>query len=277
MHGAGNDFVLIDARNQAFRGGGESSRRIADRRLGVGCDQLLVLRAAQEPAQRLRYEIWNADGSRAGQCGNGARCIGLYLALNGEVANEPFSIQSPSGPVTLRRCPDGEFEVEMGRPRFSPDEVPVQLEPAAGSYRLESPWGQLHFGAVSMGNPHALIETLDITDPEIAAMGAFLGGHDVFPDGCNAGFAQLDGRDRIHLRVIERGAGETPACGSGACAAVAILHRAGRVGDAVEVLLPGGRLVIKWRGNGTPLTMKGPAEHVYRGVFSGVFRGTIDD
>ena len=277
LHGAGNDFVLIDARHQPFRAGAEISRRIADRRLGVGCDQLLVLRAAEEPPQRLRYEIWNADGSPAGQCGNGARCIGLYLALNGEVADEPFSIQSPSGPVTLQRCPDGEFEVAMGRPRFSPADVPVNLEPDDGSYHLESPWGRLSFGAVSMGNPHALVETDDIADPGIAAMGAFLGGHPVFPEGCNAGFAQLDGRDRIQLRVIERGAGETPACGSGACAAVAILHRAGRVSDAVEVLLPGGRLVIKWLGNGNPLTMKGPAMHVFSGALSGAFRGTLDD
>lgn len=269
MHGAGNDFVLIDAREQVFTANRENTRRIADRRLGVGCDQLLVLRPADDPAQHARYEIWNADGSAAGQCGNGARCIGLYLALNGETTDLPFSIQSPAGPVSLRRCSDGEFEVGMGRPRFAPDDVPIALDPDKQRnhrYHLDSPWGRLEFGAASMGNPHALLQTDDIEDAEIPGIGAYLGAQPIFPEGCNVSFAQVEADDRIRLRVIERGAGETPACGSGACAAVAILHRAGRVGDTVEVLLPGGRLVIKWRGNASPLTMKGPAAHVFKGV-----------
>ncbi|MDT8321604.1 MAG: diaminopimelate epimerase [Xanthomonadales bacterium] len=269
MHGAGNDFVLIDAREQDFTASRETARQIADRRLGVGCDQLLVLRPAEDPAQRVRYDIWNADGSTAGQCGNGARCVGLYLELNGEAADHPFSVQSPAGPVSLRRCTDGEFEVDMGHPRFAPNDIPIALDPDGHRYHLDSPWGRLEFGTASLGNPHALIQTDNIEDAQIPDIGAYLSTQPVFPEGCNIGFAQVEAEDRIRLRVVERGAGETPACGSGACAAVAILHRAGRVGDAVEVLLPGGRLMIKWRGNGGPLTMKGPAVHV--------FRGAIDD
>ncbi|MBT8049459.1 MAG: diaminopimelate epimerase [Xanthomonadales bacterium] len=268
MHGAGNDFVLIDSRDQEFLLTPERASRIADRHLGVGCDQILVLRDAESQQHRARYEIWNADGSNAGQCGNGARCIGLYLEMYGEAGGTSFSVESPAGVVTMRRCGDGEYEVEMGRPAFESARVPINLEPEDDHYHLDSPWGVLEFGAVSMGNPHALLITRDIDSPEIPAIGAFVGHHDVFPKGCNTGFAQLAGPKKIYLRVVERGAGETLACGSGACAAVALLHRSGRVHEEVNVILPGGHLVIKCRGNGEPLTMKGPAEHVFRGTLN---------
>jgi len=268
MHGAGNDFVLIDARKQEFTVEPDIASALSDRHRGVGCDQILVLRRARHAGQVARYEIWNSDGSPASQCGNGARCIGLYLALSGETGDAPFVVDSPAGPVTMRRCSDGEFEVEMGVPSFDSSTVPVRLEAVDGLYRLDSPWGVLEFGAASMGNPHALMLTRDIDNPEIPAIGAFIGGHEAFPDGCNTGFALLAGPAKIHLRVVERGAGETLACGSGACAAVAILSKAGRVGDTVDVFLPGGHLVIKWPGNGRPVVMKGPAEHVFRGILN---------
>lgn len=268
MHGAGNDFVLVDARNQEFRVDRALASRLSDRHFGVGCDQILVLREASNPARVARYEIWNSDGSEAGQCGNGARCIGLYLEMNGETGSEPFAVESPAGPVTMRRCPDGEFEISMGRPDFDPAAVPVALQASDGLYRLDSPWGPLEFGAVSMGNPHALVLTRNIDDSEIPAVGHFIGTHEAFPEGCNVGFAQLAGPDLIHLRVIERGVGETLACGSGCCAAVAILRRSGKAAEEVEVVQPGGRLVIKWPGNEEPLSMKGPAEHVFRGTLN---------
>jgi diaminopimelate epimerase len=268
MHGAGNDFVLIDARVQRFDATTDRVRQIADRHLGIGCDQLLVLREAEDPRRVLRYEIWNADGTPAGQCGNGARCIGLYLEMSGSVADEAFTLESPAGTVEMRRCADGQYEVDMGEPRFGAREVPIAATPQDGRYRLESPWGPLEFGAASMGNPHALVVVDDIRQPDIGAMGAFLSTHAVFPDGCNAGFARLEGPERIRLRVIERGAGETLACGSGACAAMAILRRSGQVADVVEVLLPGGRLVIKWPGPGASLRMRGPARHVFRGTMN---------
>lgn len=265
MHGAGNDFVLIDARAGAQSFDPQQATRIADRHRGVGCDQILVLRDARQSGCRLRYEIWNADGSPAGQCGNGARCIGLFLELSGETGAEPFTVESPAGPVTLTRCDDGEYEVAMGVPDFRPETVPLTLPGHDGRYRLESPWGPLELGAVSMGNPHALLLVDHIDDPRIPALGAFISTHAAFPEGCNAGFAEVLGPDRIRLRVVERGAGETLACGSGACAAVAILRRAGRVGARVDVLLPGGRLVIKWREAAGPMSLKGPAAHVFRG------------
>jgi len=268
MHGAGNDFVLIDARDQSFELDAGRAARIADRHTGIGCDQILLLRKAAGEDALLRYEIRNADGSPAAQCGNGARCVGLYLERCGEIGAEPFLLESPSGLVRLRRCPGGEYEVTMGVPDFDAPSVSPDLPVAGDHYVLESPWGPLELRTVSMGNPHALLLTADIDDPAIPATGRFVSTHQSFPEGCNAGFAEPIGASRIRLRVIERGAGETLACGSGACAAVAILRRSGLVGDTVEVELPGGRLVIKWRGNKEPLTMKGPAEHVFRGTMN---------
>ena len=268
MHGAGNDFVLIDARTQDFRPTPETARSIADRHLGIGCDQIMVLREARSPEHRVRYEIWNPDGSRAGQCGNGARCVALFLELNGEFDGQAYTVESPNGIVGMVRCADGEYELDMGAPDFDPAAVPVALAAENGLYRLESPWGPFEFGAVSMGNPHALTLVDDIGDDRIPAMGAWLDAHEAFPDRVNAGFAQVESRVRIQLRVVERGPGETLACGSGACAAVAILARQGRVDERVEVFLPGGRLVIKWPGHAGPVRMKGPASHVFRGTLN---------
>ena len=265
MHGAGNDFVLIDARGRSFSLDAERAARISDRHRGVGCDQILVLRDADGDALA-RYEIWNADGSPAAQCGNGARCVGLYLALNNEAGTAPFALESPSGAITLARCADGEFEVVMGIPDFEAANISPPLPRQDDLYQLDSPWGALALGTVSMGNPHALLLIDDIDDPAIPRMGAFISTHQAFPDGCNAGFAERVGPGQIRLRVIERGAGETLACGSGACAAVAILRRSGRVGETVDVRLPGGRLVISWPGDKQPMIMKGPAEHVFRGT-----------
>lgn len=266
MHGAGNDFVLVDARHQALDIGADQAARIADRHRGVGCDQLLVLRATDRAGCLLRYEIWNADGTPAAQCGNGARCVALYLERSGISLQEPQRVESPAGPVELVRCDDGEFEVAMGVPEFRAERIPVRLPPTGIGYRLESPWGRLEIGAASMGNPHALLVVDDLQQATIPEIGRFIGRHEAFPEGCNVGFARLESASRIRLRVIERGAGETLACGSGACAAMAILRRAGMVDDALEVDLPGGRLVIKWRGGDAPLTMKGPAAHVFRGT-----------
>jgi len=266
MHGAGNDFVLVDARSRPFSLEPASAARIADRRLGVGCDQILILRRSERPGCLLRYEIWNADGSPAAQCGNGARCVALYLQRTGVSLAEPALVESPAGPVTLAGCADGEFEVTMGVPEFRADRVPLSLPDQGGRYRLDTPWGPVEFGAASMGNPHALVLVDDIGAESIPELGRWLGTHEAFPEGCNVGFAKLEGPGRIRLRVIERGVGETLACGSGACAAMAILRRSGRVADRLEVALPGGQLVIKWPGGDQPLIMKGPAVYVFRGT-----------
>ena len=268
MHGAGNDFVLLDLREQDYPLDPGRAGLISDRHRGVGCDQILVVRKPARPENVACYEIWNSDGSQALQCGNGARCIGLYLELNGEIDGEPFTLESPSGNIHMQQCADGQFEVDMGVPDFEAARVPLDLVPDDGRYRLESPWGQLEFGAVSMGNPHALVLIDDIADVRIQDIGAFVSTHELFPEGCNVGFAQVENRGKIQLRVYERGAGETLACGSGACAAVALLRQSGRVDDVVDVLLPGGHLVIKWPGNHQPVKMKGPAEHVFRGTLN---------
>jgi diaminopimelate epimerase len=266
MHGAGNDFVLLDLRHQNFELDSRSAAFIANRRTGIGCDQILVLREALAPENSARYEIWNSDGSPAGQCGNGARCIGHYLGMNDDIRDRAFTLESPSGVVGMKACSDGEFVVEMGVPDFEPARVPISLSPDRGKYTLDSPWGLLEIGAASMGNPHALLLTNDIGDCVIEGKGAFISSHEAFPEGCNAGIAQIENRGRIRLRVYERGAGETLACGSGACAAVAILRRWNRVDKEVDVLLPGGHLVIMWPGNGQTLKMKGPAEYVFKGT-----------
>ena len=269
MHGAGNDFVLLDLREQNYPLDSKRAGLISDRHRGVGCDQILVVRKPTQPQYVAYYEIWNSDGSLALQCGNGARCIGLYLELNGDIDGESFTLEGPSGKIVMQQCADGQYEVSMGVPDFEPATLPLSLAPNDGRYRLESPWGSLEFGAVSMGNPHALVLTDDIADIRVQEIGAFISTHDSFPQGCNVGFAQVDNRGKIQLRVYERGTGETLACGSGACAAVAILGQAGRVDDVVDVMLPGGHLVIKWPGSHQPIKMKGPAEHVFRGTLNG--------
>ena len=269
MHGAGNDVVLLDLREQDYPLDSKIAGMICDRHRGVGCDQILVVRKPAQPQNVACYEIWNSDGSIALQCGNGARCIGLYLELNGDIDGESFTLEGPSGNIVMQQCADGQYEVTMGVPDFEPAKLPLNLAPDDGRYRLESPWGSLEFGAVSMGNPHALVLTDDIADIRIQDIGAFISTHDSFPQGCNVGFAQVENRGKIQLRVYERGAGETLACGSGACAAVAILGQSGRVDDVVDVMLPGGHLVIKWPGNHQPIKMKGPAEHVFRGTLNG--------
>lgn len=265
MHGAGNDFVLLDWRESDQQLDSSQSALIADRRLGIGCDQILILRSPSLPDCLAAYEIRNTDGSPAGQCGNGARCIALYLRMHDADATQ-FMLQSPAGPIAVTACTDGEFELDMGRPRFAASDVPIKLDPAAEIYELESPFGPLRFGAASMGNPHAVLQVEDTDQAQVEDIGNFLGKHEIFPEGCNIGFAQLLDRSSIRLRVFERGVGETLACGSGACAAVAVLHRAGLVDDVVKVFLPGGILVIKWTAGGHGVRMKGPATHVFSGT-----------
>jgi diaminopimelate epimerase len=157
MHGAGNDFVLVDARTGPFSLDPAGAARIADRHCGVGCDQILILRPSARDGCLLRYEIWNADGSPAAQCGNGARCVALYLERSGADLQQPLQVESPAGPVELVRCRDGEYEVTMGVPEFAAERIPLRLPGDGRHYRLDSPWGPLEFGAASMGNPHALL------------------------------------------------------------------------------------------------------------------------
>lgn len=273
MHGAGNDFVLVDLRDSDAQFDAERARTVANRPSGVGCDQVLVLRQSDLDDCVARYEVFNPDGSRAQQCGNGARCIGLYLTRRGE-AGRSFNLEAPTGTVRVRKCEDGEYEVDMGVPSFKPGDLPfdpqapdVSAGPSAGHrYELTAGDRTVDVGVVSVANPHAVISVDDIESAQVAEIGPVIATHPAFPEGCNVGFAQVADPGRILLRVFERGTGETLACGSGASAAVAVLRLDGRVSGSVEVILKGGRLVIKWDGVGQNLFMKGPAAHVFRGT-----------
>ena len=268
MHGAGNDFVVLDLRGDVPPPSPELCAQLADRHFGVGCDQILTIEPPRAGSVAA-YRIWNADGSPSGQCGNGARCIAAWLVRDGAAAADaPFAIESPAGVHPVTRDGDGGFVIDMGAPRFAPADVPLAgIDGERDEYALEIDGEPLRFGAVSMGNPHAVIEVADVDTAEVARTGAAVQGSTMFPASANVGFAQVLAPDRIRLRVFERGVGETLACGSGACAAVAALARRGRVRtDAdVAVELPGGTLRIRCGTAAGTVFMGGPAAFVFEG------------
>jgi diaminopimelate epimerase len=278
MHGAGNDFVVVDLRGDPELAARLSNpaeglcRALADRHTGIGCDQILGIDAPRSAGAVASYRIWNADGSPAAQCGNGARCVAAWLVRDG-VDDARFALDSPAGSHGVERAGDGRYTIAMGTPRFEPAEVPLAgLEPVEHGYtlRLELPGGRcetVHFGAVSMGNPHAVIVVDDIARAPTGSAGPALQQHAAFPESVNVGFAQVLSRTRIALRVYERGVGETRACGSGACAAVAVLTLQGRVDGTrgVAVALPGGELHIHYDLEAGSVYMTGPAEFVFEG------------
>lgn len=266
MHGAGNDFVMLDRRARAAPLDPDVAVALADRHRGVGCDQVITIEAPRSEGAVAYYGIWNADGSPSRQCGNGARCVAAWLLRDGLDA-ERFVLDSPAGRVTAQRRGDGSIAIEMGVPAFSPAAIGLDVPQAADPYAWQVDGRELRFGAVSIGNPHAVIEVDDVAAAPLATVGPALQREPAFRDGCNVGVAQVLAPDRIRLRVFERGAGETLACGSGACAAVAVLARRGRVGDAVAVELPGGTLHIAWAGIGKPIWLAGPTAFVFEGDF----------
>jgi diaminopimelate epimerase len=269
MHGAGNDFVVLDRRGDASPLPAGLAARLADRRFGVGCDQVLTIEPPRSAGALARYGIWNADGSPSQQCGNGARCIAAWLQRDGAAREARFVLDSPAGPVQAQLHDDGRVSIGMGVPDFAPAAIGLRAgTEAADPYALDFAGERLYFGAVSMGNPHAVLEVADAVATDVARVASMLQQHPLFGDGCNVGFAQWLSPQRIRLRVVERGVGETLACGSGACAAVAVLARRGRVGSDVAVELPGGTLQIAWAGTGQPLWMTGPAAFVFEGEFA---------
>ena len=271
MHGAGNDFVVLDLREGQSPPDPATCARIADRHRGVGCDQLLTVEAPREAGSVASYRIWNADGSPSGQCGNGARCIAAWLVRDGAAPPQgDFAIDSPATTHRVVHHGDGGFVIDMGKPQFAPAGIPLAGFPQAqDDYVVQLAHGEriehLRFGAVSMGNPHALIEVADVDAADVARIGPALQRHAAFPQSVNVGFAQVLSPSHIRLRVFERGVGETLACGSGACAAVAVLMVRGRLdGDrAVAVDLPGGRLRIRYDRHAGTISMGGPAAFVF--------------
>ena len=266
MHGIGNDFVVLDCRQRAFPLDAAQIRALADRHTGVGFDQLLSIEPARNPGCAFYYGIWNADGSPSGQCGNGVRCVAAWLHRAGALAlDDSVTIESPSGPVTVRLLGTNEVTVDMGEPVFEPARVPFAAAATADRYEIVVGDERLDIGAVSMGNPHAVVAVDDLADPALQRLGPLLTNHPRFAQGANAGFVQRIDRGHLRLRVHERGAGWTRACGTGACAAMAVLHQRGDVDDSVAVELPGGTLRIDWAGPGHTLWMTGPAAFAFEG------------
>ena len=269
MHGIGNDFVVLDCREKAIALDTAQICALGDRHIGVGFDQLLSVEPPRDSSCAFYYGIWNADGSPSGQCGNGVRCVAAWLHRAGALAlGESVRIESPSGPVTVCLLGANEVTVDMGEPIFEPGRIPFDALGPANEYDITISDEILSIGAVSMGNPHVVLTVSELRDPALEQLGPLLTGHVRFAERANAGFVQKVDRGLLRLRVHERGAGWTLACGSGACAAMAVLHRRGEVDDQVLVELPGGSLRIDWPGPGQVLWMTGPAAFVFEGEWT---------
>jgi len=266
MHGTGNDFVVIDLITQRYKLRARDIRKLADRRFGVGCDQVLAVEPPQNPQADFRYRIYNADGREVEQCGNGARCFARFVREKKLTGKRLISVETASGIIHLRVLPKHEVEVEMAVPEFDPEKIPFKASGRAASYPLRVGDREIEIGAVSMGNPHAVLRVENTGAADVETLGPLIEGHPDFPRRVNAGFMQVVSEREINLRVFERGVGETLSCGSGACAAVVYGIARGWLCEAVTVVLPGGKLSISWAGEGRPVMMTGPTEVVFEGT-----------
>ena len=265
MHGLGNDFVVIDAINQDVDLSEEEVRLIADRHFGIGCDQLLLVESAEANDVDFVYRIFNADGGEVEQCGNGARCFAVFVREKGLTDKDQIRVETASGVIELNIQSNGQVTVNMGIPEFSPWNIPFNADTRRKEYSLDVNGEVLQIGAVSMGNPHAVTVVENVDTAAIDELGAGIENHPLFPNRVNAGFMQVIDDTHIRLRVYERGAGETLACGTGACAAMVIGYVQGYLAEQVQVDLPGGSLQISWQGEASPVMMTGPATTVFEG------------
>jgi diaminopimelate epimerase len=284
MEGLGNDFVVVDATASPFTLSAGAIRRLADRRFGVGCDQVLVVEAARgtsgdraahsgvradDGAARaradFRYRIFNADGGEVEQCGNGARCFVIFVREHGLTDKREIRVETAGGIIVPKLEDDGEVTVDMGIPRFAAADVPFIGGTGAIAEPLDVGGRVVTIAALSMGNPHAVQRVDDVDTAPVSTLGPLIERHPRFPQRVNAGFMQVVDRATIRLRVYERGAGETLACGTGACAAVVAGRRQGLLDERVRVITRGGELSIAWSGDGAPVMMKGPAHTVFEG------------
>jgi diaminopimelate epimerase len=265
MHGLGNDFVVIDAINQPVSLTPQRVRQLADRHFGIGCDQLLLVEAATTAEADFRYRIYNADGGEVEQCGNGARCFMRFVHDQGLTDKSRLQVETLGGPLQLIQQADGRITVNMGVPRLEPADIPFVAPGRENTYVLDVLDRHIEIAALSMGNPHAVLQVDDIESAPVASMGPAIENHPRFPARANVGFMQVVDNGCIRLRVFERGAGETLACGSGACAAVVAGRLWERLSESVKVVLNGGELVVSWGGEGQPVLMTGPATTVYQG------------
>ncbi len=265
MHGLGNDFVVLDAVTQAVDLTPAQARFLADRHFGVGCDQILVVEQSARPDADFRYRIFNADGGEVEQCGNGARCFVRFVHEKGLTAKRAIRVETKAGLIEPRLEADGLVTVGMGMPRFEPSHVPFVTDSDALVQPLHVGADTVEITALSMGNPHAVQLVANVDTAPVAVQGPLIENHPRFPQRANAGFMQVVDRHAIRLRVYERGAGETLACGTGACAAVAVGVLRGLLDSPVKVATRGGELNIAWEGPGRPVLMTGPAVTVFDG------------
>jgi diaminopimelate epimerase len=265
MHGAGNDFVVIDAVRAAVKINEDQIRKIADRQTGVGCDQVLLIEPPKRPDADFEYRIFNADGSPAGQCGNGARCVGRFIHEQRLSAKSTITLQVGSDLRRLEFDETGSVKAELGAPIFAPAQIPFATDEDATEYALTLANVTVMAGVVSVGNPHAVLLVDDIAATPVEKIGPMIQSLDVFPEGVNVGFMQVESNTQVKLRVFERGAGETLACGSGACAAVIHGIRLGQLANKVTVSVPGGKLEVSWDNGVSSVWLSGPAETVFEG------------
>jgi diaminopimelate epimerase len=268
MHGLGNDFVVIDNVTQNVFFSKEKIQQLSDRNFGIGFDQLLLVEPPYDPDQDFHYRIFNADGTEVSQCGNGARCFARFVKMKGLTNRNKIVVGTKAGRMVLYLEKDGQVTVNMGVPEFEPNLVPVKANKREKVYILRAQEHTFFCGAVSMGNPHCVLLVDDVETADVEVMGPLLEKHERFSEGANVGFMQIINHSHIKLRVFERGVGETLACGSGACAAVAVGQLQNRLGKDVRVDLRGGSLKIRWQGNDNVLKMTGAAEHVFDGYIN---------
>ena len=265
MQGLGNDFVVLDATRSPLSLTPGQLKRLADRHFGIGCDQILQIEAPRRADTDFYYRIFNADGGEVEQCGNGARCFVLYVHEHGLTAKREIRVGTPGGVIVPRLEGDGQVTVNMGVPEFEPPRIPFDAPAREPAYELLLDGRQVRISALAMGNPHAVQIVPDVDRAPVGRDGPLIARHPRFPNGANAGFAQIVDRTHIRLRVYERGAGETLACGTGACAAVVVGRAQGLTEERVSVSTRGGDLGISWAGDGSPVIMTGPAATVFEG------------
>ncbi|MGS2745153.1 diaminopimelate epimerase [Halomonas sp. LS-001] len=265
MHGLGNDFVMVDLVTQRARMTAAQISQLADRRFGIGFDQLLIVEPPRDPTMDFRYRIFNADGSEVENCGNGARCFARFVRDQRLTHKREIHVETAGGPLVLKVQHDGLVRVDMGRPRFTPSALPFDAPGDQPLHPLEVGDDTLSVSVVSMGNPHAVLQVDDVQDAPVERLGPAIEAHPRFPRKVNVGFMQVVSPNRIRLRVFERGCGETLACGTGACAAVASGIRQGLLKSPVTVELSGGELTIEWPDPEAALIMVGPATRVFDG------------
>jgi diaminopimelate epimerase len=268
MHGLGNDFMVIDAINQDINLSPAQIKLMADRHFGIGFDQLLLVEKPVNDNANFKYRIFNADGSEVSQCGNGARCFARFVREKSLFNGDKITVDTNSGQLVLNFTENDLVIVNMGIPKHAPIEIPLHADHEAQTYAVEINDSKIEFGAVSMGNPHAVIRVENISEALVTDVGQLLESHALFPERANIGFMQVINRKHIKLRVYERGAAETLACGSGACAAVVVGFEQNLLDNKVTVDLPGGQLLISWAGRGTSVFMTGPATTVFDGKIS---------